>query len=366
MDVVGYITNMINQAVAERASDIHIEPQADCLLVRQRVDGLLIVKDQIPLKHAALILSRVKIMADLDIGEKRLPQDGTLLFSRLEGTLDIRIATLPTIHGEKVVLRLFHSRVDNISLNQLGMGANDHQKIKHMLQRTSGLLIITGPTGSGKTTTLYAMLQILNRPEMNVITLEDPIELQIAGLNQVAIQPKVGLTFARCLRSALRQDPDVIMIGEIRDRETADIAIGAALTGHLVLSTLHTNDAATAITRLLDMKMEPYRVAAALTGVVAQRLVRIVCKICRGKGCVHCQNTGYYQRTGVFETFSMDEQLERLIVESHSLNQLRGYLRKSGIVSLGQSVQEKMKQGLTSKEEYLRVISDVEVAKMEQ
>lgn len=365
MDVVSYIAQLINQAVEERASDLHFEPQREELLIRQRVDGFLLVKDRIPKQEAAAVISRLKVMADLDIGEKRLPQDGTLLFPRLEGTLDIRVSTLPTLHGEKVVLRLFRTRMENISFPQLGMDAHSQQLVLRMLQRTSGLLVVTGPTGSGKTTTLYAMLQERNTSAINMITLEDPVELQLDGVNQVSIQPKAGLTFARGLRSALRQDPDVIMIGEIRDRDSADIAIGAALTGHLVISSLHTADAAGVITRLHDMQIEPYRIAAALSGVIAQRLYRLLCQDCQGEGCQKCQQTGYYQRAGIFEVCSVDEQMERMIAEQQSVNQIRQYLRQKGVPSLAQLMQQKVVAGLTTEEEYWRVINDVELETVE-
>jgi type II secretory ATPase GspE/PulE/Tfp pilus assembly ATPase PilB-like protein len=365
MDVVNYITQLINQAVAERASDLHFEPQREELLIRQRVDGFLLIKDRLPKREAAAVISRLKVMADLDIGEKRLPQDGTLLFPRLEGALDIRVSTLPTLHGEKVVLRLFRTRMENISFAQLGLDAQSGQRVLQMLQRASGLLVVTGPTGAGKTTTLYAMLQERNTPEINMITLEDPVELQLDGVNQVSIQPKAGLTFARGLRSALRQDPDVIMIGEIRDRDSADIAIGAALTGHLVISSLHTADAAGVITRLYDMQIEPYRIAAALSGVIAQRLFRLLCQDCQGEGCLKCQQTGYYQRSGIFEVCSVDEQMERMIAEQQPVSQIRQYLRQKGVLSLAQLMQQKVVDGLTSEEEYWRVMNDVELETVE-
>lgn len=365
MDVVNYITQLINQAVEERASDLHFEPQREELLIRQRVDGFLLVKDRIPKQEAAAVISRLKVMADLDIGEKRLPQDGTLLFPRLEGALDIRVSTLPTLHGEKMVLRLFRTRMEQISFPQLGLDTQSQQRVLQMLQRTSGLLVVTGPTGAGKTTTLYAMLQERNTSEINMITLEDPVELHLDGVNQVSIQPKAGLTFARGLRSALRQDPDVIMIGEIRDRESADIAIGAALTGHLVISSLHTADAAGVITRLYDMQIEPYRIAAALSGVIAQRLFRLLCQDCHGQGCQKCQQTGYYQRSGIFEVCSVDEQMEHMIAEKQPVSQIRQYLRQKGVPSLAQLMKEKVAAGLTNDEEYWRVMNDVELETLE-
>jgi len=348
-----------------RASDIHFEPQANGLRVRQRIDGFLVETDRVALSDASAILSRLKIMGDLDIGEKRVPQDGTLSFERLEGSYDIRISTIPTIYGEKIVLRLNKSKSVISSLDELGMTSAQLNRAKRLLKQASGLVIVTGPTGCGKTTTLYAMLKALNQVERNIITLEDPVELQIEGLNQVQIHPKAGLTFARGLRAALRQDPDIIMIGEIRDRETADIAIGAALTGHLVLTTLHTADGASVVTRLLDMKIEPYRVAAALTGVIAQRLLRLLCKHCHGQRCDHCGNIGYFGRTGAFEVITVDDGFRQLIVDQASLDQLRNYLRNQGIPTLKAAIKQKVDEGLTTVDEYLRVVNDAEEAFLE-
>lgn len=343
-----------------RVSDIHFEPQAQGLRIRQRIDGFLIETDQISQEDASAMISRLKIMANLDIGEKRIPQDGTLTFTQLEGSYDVRISTMPVIHGEKVVLRLIKNRPEASTLDDLGMNDTEIRQIERLLTRASGLVIATGPTGSGKTTTLYTMLQYLNHPKRNVITLEDPVELQIAGINQVQVHPKAGLTFAKGLRAMLRQDPDVIMIGEIRDRETADIAIGAALTGHLVLTTLHTIDGASVVTRLLDMKIEAYRVAAALSGIIAQRLVRLTCKECQGTRCETCQHLGYIDRTGVFEIISVDEIFERMIAENSSLAGLRSYLRKKGVPSLSEAVMKKVKSGQTTMEEYFRVVDYAE------
>lgn len=324
------------------------------------MDGFLVEIGQVSLRDAAALISRLKIMGNLDIGEKRLPQDGSLSFTQLEGSYDIRISTMPVLYGEKVVLRLIKNRPEVTSLEHLGMSQEQIVQIKYLLTRASGLVVVTGPTGSGKTTTLYTMLQYLNRPERNIITLEDPIELQIDGINQVQVHPKAGLTFAKGLRSTLRQDPDVIMIGEIRDQETANIAIGAALTGHLVLTTLHTSDAASVVTRLLDMQIEPYRVAASLAGMIAQRLVRLVCSNCHGQKCSTCRQTGYIGRTGIFEVVTVDESFERRIVEDHSLRSLRRYLRKQGIPSLREIVSKKVDEGFTTMEEFYRVVDYAE------
>lgn len=360
LDVVTYIVEVLNEAMKRRASDIHFEPHPEGLRIRQRIDGFLVETAQVGFEDSSAIISRLKIMGNLDIGEKRLPQDGTLTFTQLEGSYDVRISTIPTVHGEKVVLRLIKNRPEVSSLNELGMDEVQLKRIKRLLTKSSGLLIVTGPTGSGKTTTLYAMLQFLNVVEKNLMTLEDPVELQINGINQVQVHPKAGLSFARGLRAALRQDPDIIMIGEIRDRETADIAIGAALTGHLVLTTLHTADGASVVTRLLDMKIEAYRVAAALSGIVAQRLVRKICEHCRGEKCQSCGNIGYFGRTGAFEVIAVDEAFKQLIVENASLSQLRRYLREQGIPSLKEAIMYKVKEGLTTFDEYNRVVTDAE------
>lgn len=362
---MAYISQILNDAMKRRASDIHFEPHANGLRIRQRVDGFLIETDQVALSNASAILSRLKIMGNLDIGEKRVPQDGTLTFNRLEGSYDIRISTIPTIFGEKIVLRLIKNESVVNSLDDLGMTAIQLTKTKRLLNLASGLVIVTGPTGSGKSTTLYAMLKQLNGVERNIITLEDPVELQIEGLNQVQVHPKAGLTFARGLRAALRQDPDIIMIGEIRDRETADIAIGAALTGHLVLTTLHTADGASVVTRLLDMNIEPYRVAASLTGVIAQRLVRLICTHCDGKKCKQCGHIGYLGRTGAFEVIPVDDGFRKLIVDQAPLDQLRNYLRDRGIPSLKAAIQQKVDEGFTTIDEYLRVVNDAEEAFLE-
>lgn len=365
MDIALYISRLFQRAIKERASDIHIEPQADALRIRLRVDGYLMEADRLPRQHAAAIISRIKVMSHLDIGERRIPQDGALNISEGGVSLDVRVSTLPTLYGEKAVLRLLKDHSKSVSLDRLGMGDGERERLAALLSRASGLLIVTGPTGAGKTTTLYAMLQFLNRTETNIVTLEDPVELQIPGINQVQIHPKAGLTFAQGLRAVLRQDPNVIMIGEIRDRETADIAIGAALTGHLVLTTLHTVDGASAVTRLLDMNIEPYRVAAALTGVVAQRLVRLVCEGCGGRKCPACQQTGYHGRTGAFEVIRMDEDVQRLVVRKAAPADLRQHFRAKGMRSLREAIWEKVEKGETNFQEYVRVADDQKEQRME-
>ncbi|MBA4493267.1 GspE/PulE family protein [Paenactinomyces guangxiensis] len=360
MDIVTYISNLFERATELRASDIHIEPQADGLRIRLRVDGFLVEIDRLPKQKIPAVISRLKVMSHLDIGEKRVPQDGAMAIASKEGKLDVRISTLPTLFGEKIVLRLLRNRPETASLDQLGMEREEIKRLQRLLAHASGLLIVTGPTGAGKTTTLYAMLQYLNHKEANLVTLEDPVELQIPGINQVQIHPRAGLTFAQGLRAVLRQDPNVIMVGEIRDRETADIAIRAALTGHLVLTTLHTSDGASAVTRLLDMNIEPYRVAAALSGVVAQRLVRLVCNHCGGEGCAECQEMGYRGRTGAFEVIIMEEGVQQLVVNRSPLTELRQYFQSRGMSSLREAVMAKVKKGETTYQEYIRVAEDVE------
>jgi general secretion pathway protein E len=271
----------------------------------------------------------------------------------------VRVSTMPTLHGEKVVLRVLRNRPEILSLSAMGMAPEELERLFRLIFRPHGLVIVTGPTGAGKTTTLYGILQELNRPEVNIVTLEDPVELQIGGVTQIQINPKAGLTFAQGLRAVLRQDPDIIMVGEVRDEETADIAIRAALTGHRVFSTLHTGDGASAITRLLDMGVAPYRVASALNGVVAQRLVRLLCTGCGGTGCEGCQNTGYSGRTGVFEVLEVTEPFQRLIVERAPLAQLRQAFREEGMRTLGDAVMDKVSAGLTSMEEVFRVVEGI-------
>ncbi len=318
------LDEIINKAVDLRASDIHLEPREEYLRVRYRVDGML--EDSLPIhksKQAALI-SRVKVLVNLDIAESRLPQDGRTNLKIEKSTIDVRVSTIPTLHGEKVVLRLLNRTNTQLSLEELGMGKEELDFYRKMISKRTGIILVTGPTGSGKTTTLYATLSALNSKEVNIMTIEDPVEYQLPGINQIQVNPKAGLTFARGLRSILRQDPDVIMVGEIRDLETAKIAFQAALTGHLVFSTLHTNDAPSAVTRLADIGIEPYLIEASVIGVVAQRLVRKI------------SPKGYKGRTGIYEV-------------------LLGSKPQRGMKTLVESGMLKVKQGITSKEEVARV-----------
>ncbi len=359
MDAAAFVSQLLEQAIDGRASDIHIEPQAEELRIRQRVDGFLVLTNRMERDHMYPLISRIKVMAHLDIGEKRLPQDGAMTVTHKGERVDIRVSTMPTLHGEKVVLRLLRNRPELITLTELGIGETEQSRLDRLILRRNGLIIATGPTGAGKTTTLYAILKELNRIEQNIVTLEDPIEVQLPGLNQIQIHPKAGLTFAHGLRAVLRQDPNIIMLGEIRDLETAEIAVRAALTGHLVLSTLHTIDSCSAITRLIDMGIAPYLVASALKGIIAQRLIRLICKGCEGTGCQECNQIGYQGRTGVFEILVIDELLERLIVEKTPLNQLREITRETGMRTLAEAIKEKVEQKKTTQLEYFRVVNEL-------
>ncbi|MFC4076627.1 GspE/PulE family protein [Salinithrix halophila] len=360
LDAAAYVSGLLEEAVRMRASDLHIEPRSDHLCIRQRVDGFLVQVDRLEKETMYPLISRLKVMGNLDIGEKRLPQDGALTLTVDGERVDVRVSSMPTLHGEKVVLRLLRNRSELMSLQELGMGEEERKRLTQLIKRTSGLLVVTGPTGAGKSTTLYAILQELNREEVNLVTLEDPIEFQLSGVNQIQINPKAGLTFARGLRAVLRQDPNIIMVGEIRDQETADIAIRAALTGHLVLSTLHTADASSTITRFLDMGIEPYRIASSLIGVAAQRLVRLICRDCRGKGCHDCRQMGYRNRTGAFEVLSLKEEFQPMIVERAPLSRLRQSFQKAGMRSLSDVILEKVMTGETTISEYHRVVDSYE------
>ena len=304
--IVRMLNALLTQAVRDGASDIHIEPYERTSIVRFRIDGMLrdIVQPHKGL-HAAMI-SRLKIMADLDIAEKRLPQDGRLSVRLSQRAIDVRVSTLPCAYGERAVLRLLEKSNNIIGLNHLGLDTNMHQKMQHLIAQPHGIILVTGPTGSGKTTTLYSVLSALDAKRKNIMTVEDPIEYEMPFIGQTQVNTKIDLTFATTLRPILRQDPDIIMIGEIRDKDTAQIAVQASLTGHLVLATLHTNDAPSAITRLVDMGVDPTLLASSLNGVLAQRLVRKLCTACKGSGCSHCGHTGYHGRLGIFELMTVE------------------------------------------------------------
>jgi type IV pilus assembly protein PilB len=388
--MIKLVNTMISQAVREGASDIHIEPDAEVLRIRYRVDGILREVMTPPRNLQAGVVSRIKIMADLDIAEKRVPQDGRIQMKVGEKDVDIRLSTLPTIFGEKMVMRLLDKSSILLGLEDLGLTSDTLVKFEKMIRRPYGLLLVTGPTGSGKTTTLYAALNRISSIERNVITIEDPVEYQIKYINQVQVNLKTGVTFANGLRAILRQDPDVVMVGEIRDTETASIAIQAALTGHLVFSTLHTNDSAGAVARLLDMGAEPFLVASSLIGVVAQRLVRKVCAHCKapftptpdlikslnldklmngqketrlvkGAGCQQCRNTGYSGRLGIYEILPIDEAIRNLIVAKSSSTTIRNQAIQAGFAGLRLHGLAAALKGLTTLEEVLRVTQEIEV-----
>jgi type IV pilus assembly protein PilB len=382
--VVRFVTTVIKQAVHEGASDIHIEPDADVLRVRHRVDGILQEVTTAPKGLQGGVLSRVKIMADLDISERRVPQDGRIQMKVGERDIDLRVSTLPTIYGEKVVLRILDKRQGIVKLPELGFAPGTFDIVKRLVARPYGLFLVTGPTGSGKTTTLCAALNTINTMARNIVTIEDPVEYQLKVVNQVQVNTKAGVTFANGLRSILRQDPDVIMIGEIRDRETATIAIQAALTGHLVFSTLHTNDAPSAVARLIDIGVEPYLIASALIGVVAQRLVRKICPTCRkpatvpaaafegialeggtsspakGEGCSGCRTTGYSGRIGVFELLTMNDAIRDLVINRAPASLLKSAALQGGFVPLRQAGLAKAAAGVTTLEEVYRVTQEAD------
>jgi general secretion pathway protein E len=353
--IIRMLNALLTQAARDGASDIHIEPYERNSSVRFRVDGTLreIVQAHRAL-HAALI-SRLKIMADLDISEKRLPQDGRISLRIGTRAVDVRVSTLPSAYGERAVLRLLDKSQDQLSLEAVGMQGSVLQRFEGLIAQPHGIILVTGPTGSGKTTTLYASLGRLDASRQNIMTVEDPIEYELPGVGQTQVNAKIDLTFAKALRAILRQDPDVIMIGEIRDFETAQIAIQASLTGHLVLATLHTNDAASAVTRLIDMGVEPFLLSSSLRGVLAQRLVRKLCTRCAGKGCPECGQTGYQGRTGVFELLVTDDPMRALIHNRASEADMRDAALAQGMVLMRDDGERLVNGSITSREELVRV-----------
>lgn len=381
MQAADIVENIFSKAIKLHASDIHIEPLDIKTRVRLRIDGLLRSIEDIPAARHNSIISRIKVLCGMDIAEKRVPQDGRLEITRYGRCIDLRISTLPTIRGEKIVIRVLDKERTLFSLNQLAFSVENLNLYQSMYQTARGIVLITGPTGSGKSTTLYATLNDLNTQEQNIITIEDPVEYKIAGINQVAVNPKTGLTFAKGLRAIVRQDPNIIMVGEIRDIETAQIAIQSALTGHLVLSTLHTNSAAGAVTRLLDMGIEPFLLASALRGVVAQRLVRKICPYCckqyeaddweknflhvpaerelllqRGEGCEKCGFTGYKGRMAVQEVLPITEQITGLILHHDSETMIQEAARQHGFISLKEDEIDKVMAGYTTVAELIRSV----------
>jgi general secretion pathway protein E len=356
--IVRMLNALLTQAARDGASDIHIEPYERHSSVRFRIDGTLreVVQPNRAL-HAALI-SRLKIMAELDIAEKRLPQDGRISLRLGQRAIDVRVSTLPSAHGERAVLRLLDKSQGRLSLESVGMSGDTLQRFSALVQQPHGIILVTGPTGSGKTTTLYAALQTLDATRSNIMTVEDPIEYELAGVGQTQVNPKIDLDFAKALRAILRQDPDVIMIGEIRDFETAQIAIQASLTGHLVLATLHTNDAASAVTRLHDMGVEPFLLSSSLLGVLAQRLLRKSCTVCAGKGCDACGHSGYQGRTGIFELLTTNDEIRALIHAQASEAQLREAALRNGMQFMRDDGERLVRTGISTEEELIRVTRD--------
>ena len=380
--VIKLVNLMFSQAVRAGASDIHIEPFKNRVAVRQRIDGILYDMFAPPSHIHAALVSRIKVMAKLNIAEKRLPQDGRTEIRIADKNVDVRVSTLPTAFGERVVLRLLDKSTVLLKLTDLGMTEENLQRINNLIHASHGIILVTGPTGSGKTTTLYGALTTINNTDINIITVEDPIEYQIEGIGQVQVNPKINLTFANGLRSIVRQDPDVILVGEIRDQETAEIAIQAALTGHLVFSTLHTNDSASAVTRLIDMGIETFLITSSVNAILAQRLVRRLCKECRepfeadqellnsigitpemlagktiyrDKGCSSCQQTGYKGREGIFELMLVDEEMQGLILRTSDANAIKSLAVQHGMITLRRDGARKVLAGITTIEEVFRI-----------
>jgi general secretion pathway protein E len=356
--IIRMLNALLTQAARDGASDIHIEPYERTSSVRFRVDGTLreVVQPNRAL-HAALI-SRLKIMAELDIAEKRLPQDGRISLRIGTRAMDVRVSTLPSAHGERAVLRLLDKSAGKLTLEAVGMQGGVLSQFENLITQPHGIILVTGPTGSGKTTTLYAALSKLDAGSTNIMTVEDPIEYELSGVGQTQVNAKIDLTFAKALRAILRQDPDVIMIGEIRDFETAQIAIQASLTGHLVLATLHTNDASSAVTRLTDMGVEPFLLSSSLLGVLAQRLVRRYCSHCHGKGCDVCNHTGYQGRTGIFELLQVDDNMRALIHNKAAEADVRSAALAGGMQLMREDGERLVREGITSLEEVVRVTRD--------
>ncbi len=380
--IIKLVNLLLSGATKDRASDIHIEPYQAIVKVRYRIDGILYDILSLPRKIHSPLVSRVKVMAKLNIAEKRLPQDGRIEIKVADRSVDIRVSTIPTAFGERVVLRLLDKTSSILMLSDLGMDDRKVGIFNRLIKSPYGIVLVTGPTGSGKTTTLYAALTSINQPAVNIITIEDPIEYQIDGIGQIQVNPKIDLTFAQGLRSIVRQDPDVILVGEIRDRETAEIAIQSSLTGHLVFSTLHTNDAASAVTRLIDMGIEPFLVTSSVIAIIAQRLVRVLCPKCkeayipddeslanlgidkkqldrqplyRKQGCATCMNTGYRGRTAIFEILILDDPIKRLILKTSDSNQISDEAMKRGMTNLLADGAKKVLEGTTTIEEVFRV-----------
>ncbi len=381
--IIKLVNLLISEAVHGRASDIHIEPMADRIRVRYRVDGVCHIRDDIPKSMQAAVTTRFKIIAGIDIAERRIPQDGRIKMTVGGNRVDFRVSSLPSYHGESIVLRILRPESASVGIQALGFAEDDYATFQKIIQRPNGIFLVTGPTGSGKTTTLYSALQELNRPDRKIITAEDPVEYNFTGMNQCQVREDIGLTFAKILRAMLRQAPNIILVGEIRDREVGDVAIQAALTGHLVFSTLHTNDAPSAITRLIDMGIKPFLVASSIQAIMAQRLIRVICAECKmvdehpdprtlrllgftdeelegktiwkGAGCERCRNSGYRGRVGVFEMLQMNSTLRDLAFKRAPAGQLRAAARATGMKTVLEDGKRKVLGGVTTPEDLLRV-----------
>lgn len=380
------VNTLLMSAVRAGASDIHFEPHTDELMVRFRVDGMLRDESQIPKWMMRTVMARIKVMGNMDVSERRKPQDGRYSFTYNNRMYDLRISSLPTIFGEKVVIRILDKTEGTLDKNAIGLTGEDKEKYDQLIRNHNGVVLIVGPTGSGKSSTMYTMVKILNQKDVNIITLEDPVEYNVDGVSQVQIDDKVGMTFANGLRAALRQDPDIICVGEIRDGETADIAMRAAITGHLVISTVHTNDAISTFERLADIGVEPYLTSSAMLGIISQRLVRKICPKCKdtytpttheinlmggeeavkgikfykGSGCPYCSDTGYYGRTGVFEILIMNQELRRALVAGEPRSELLRIASENGFVSLRENCMELIRNGVTTPSEMARIINAID------
>ncbi len=381
--IIRLVNLIITEAVHSRASDIHIEPMGDRVRVRYRIDGVCLVRDDIPKTNQNAVITRFKLMSGIDVSERRIPQDGRIKMKIGGGQIDFRVSACPSYHGESIVLRILRPDSVQVGVEALGFEPDNYEMFRKIISRPNGVFLVTGPTGSGKTTTLYAALQELNRPDKKIITAEDPVEYNFTGMNQVQVNEDIKLSFARILRSMLRQAPNIILVGEIRDKEVGDVAIQAALTGHLVFSTLHTNDAPSAITRLLDMGIKPFLVASAIQAIMAQRLIRVICKECkdenaapdprtlrllgftedeienrsfyRGKGCKRCNGTGYRGRLGIFEMVTMNSELRDLAFNRAPTTKVRDAAMRAGMRSLLDDGKIKIANGVTTPEELLRI-----------
>ena len=380
--VIKLVNLIIMQAVKDRASDIHIEPAEDGVLIRYRIDGILSQAQNIPKHLQNVLVSRIKVMAKMDISETRKGQDGRIQLRMENKDLDLRVSSFPTVNGENIVLRILNKASVLLGLSDIGFSGDELKNFEKLIRHPNGIILVTGPTGSGKTTTLYAALSSINSMEKNIITIEDPVEYQIPLIRQTQVNPLAGVTFANGLRNILRQDPDIIMVGEIRDKETADIAVQASLTGHLVLSTLHTNDAASSLTRLLDMGVEPFLISTSVIGILAQRLVRMICPRCkeeykpsdetlaglkltgqagmfyRGKGCKNCKETGFFGRTAISELLIVSEEIKNMVTARNPANEIRKKAIALGMHTLYEDGIDKIKKGITTVEEVLKVIEE--------